>query len=322
VGIVDPVLRRELSRLMSYSDAELIAGHVETTYRRGELDGRPAWVSDQGHGNENDHVILRLGSDEWAVVADNPEATGRFAVRVGRELLRMQAAIRGGVTVHASCATLAGRTMLFLGSSGNGKTTLSLAVSRHGGFLVSGDQTELLPHALGPVAVGFPWVPRLGFGTLDGLGLAKVVERSSLLRPQPSIVDNRVVDEARHFGSPVKIELSLTEVEMLLGGFTTDAAALDAVVVLDRADEVLVGPADLASVLPLVTAELREPDPAFPDWWLDSANEVTGGPQSLDDLVDLIAGLPLLRAYWDPSRHLVADVIDSLIRATTAIPQS
>jgi hypothetical protein len=308
-GIIDARQRRALA---DCHPTVRIAGHINVTYDHGAIDGRPAWVSAAGHGAGNEHVLIHSAERDWLVVADTPQAVGRAAVRLARELLRMETAVSGGVTVHASCATVADRTVLFLGASGYGKTTLSLAASRRAGFLISGDQTELLPASVGTVAVGFPWVSRLGYGTLAGLGARQIVENVPLLRQQESMIGQRVVEDAKRYGSPTKIELTHLELEVLLGVRTAGAAALDAVVVLALDDQLSVRRADPAEVMPLVHAELREPDPSFPQWWLDTAGRVPAQPRTVADLADRLAGLPLLRVGWHPARHQSAAAIDEL----------
>ena len=125
-------------------------------------------------------------------------------------------------------------------------------------------------------------------------------------------MDRRIADDAKGYGSRLKIELTLTELEVLLGAYTTDAAALHAVVILDLDECVRVHQADRADVLSLFQAELREPDPAFPIWWLDSDGRMPTEPRSFDDLLDLVGGRPLLRAGWHPAQHEATRVIDLL----------
>lgn len=311
-GLVDVGLRRQLSAKFCQGQVVRVAGHLNSSYERGVVDGQVGWVSADGHGGGNEHVLVRESEDVWTVIGDGPQAVARAAVRLARELLRMEAAVLDGVTVHASCATIEGRAVLFLGASGRGKTSLSLAASREDGYLVSGDQTELLGLAEGVLASGFPWVPRLGYGTIAGLGLTERLRSATLLRPQESIEDGEIVESAKIFGSSKKIELTHKELETLLGGRVTDAAALQAVVVLDQGEGVSARVTRPASVLPQVRRELREPDPAFPAWWLDTEGRVPPDPHPVEDLTALLAELPWLHVIWHPARHQPLDVLDRI----------
>jgi hypothetical protein len=229
-------------------------------------------------------------------------------------MLRTELAAAGAFTVHASIAVdpVCGG-MMFLGPTGGGKTTLALSFARDGGYLVSGDQSEILARpGAGLVGVGFPWISRVGTGTLTGLGTDTMIQDAPLLRPQPSMIDGRFTARAREFRSPDKLELTMLELDALLGAGCMDVAPVDALVVLDpvAGDEPLrVERTDHDEVAARVRAEYREPDTVLASFWLAPQDDQPPAARDFADFRRTVAHLPVYRLSWNAGRHVAADAV-------------
>jgi len=240
-------------------------------------------------------------------------------VRFARELIRLAHAQRGFLTVHAA-ATAHPRHggLLVMGSSGSGKSTLALALAQDGGRLVSGDQTEVAVVSSGVLGVGFPWVARIGAGTLEGLGAARAVVSASLLRAQPAVHETTFKTEATVVGSPLKVELTMAELDALLGVRPVDRGYVHGVVVLERSAD---GEAhrcvesDLDTLWPAFCAELREPDPAFASFWLLPPGARQPPARTPGELRHTLRGLRVFHMTWAPERDDLHAVLRSLDHA-------
>ena len=108
------------------------------------------------------------------------------------QVLPFAAAVNELEVLHASAVTIRGRAMALLGSSGAGKTSLALALCRHGAEFLADDVValecrdgELRAHPGTPAAgVAHPEAERLG-GTLAAAGVLAVNERERLIRVLP-----------------------------------------------------------------------------------------------------------------------------------------
>ncbi|MFF9573075.1 hypothetical protein [Streptomyces sp. NPDC014685] len=304
-----------------------VEGHVGEFWLVGESDGCPVWC----HGLVSDdrvdpadlasgrHVIVATGPGAWLVAGHTAAELSVATVRFTRELIRLAHAQRGFLTLHAATATRPRHGgLLVLGASGSGKSTLALALAQDGGHLVSGDQTEVVAGGGGVVGVGFPWVARIGAGTLTGLGMAQAVISASLLRAQPAVHETAFRPEATTVGSPLKVELTMEELDVLLGVRPVDRARVHGIVVLERSSD---GEAhhcvetDIDSVWSTMCAELREPDPAFASFWLVPPGARQPAARTTDELRRALHGLRVFRMTWAPDRDDLHAVLRSLDHA-------
>jgi hypothetical protein len=314
-AVVDEALTDRLIGAAEAAAPDRIEGHVGEFWTVAPTDRGRTWCHgappDVGPGR---HAIVREADDRWLVVGVDALTVAKAAVRWARELLRTELAARGAFTVHASIAVdpVCGG-MMFLGPTGGGKTTLALSFARDGGYLVSGDQSEILPRPGGGlVGVGFPWISRVGTGTLAGLGTDTMIQDAPLLRPQPSMMDGRFTARAREFRSPDKLELTMLELDALLGAGCMDVAPVDALVVLDPVpgDEPLrVEPTDHDEVADRVRAEYREPDTVLASFWLAPPDDQPPAARDFADFRSTVAHLPVYRLSWNAGRHAAADAV-------------
>jgi hypothetical protein len=210
---------------------------------------------------------------------------------------------------------------LFLGASGGGKTTLALTAARDGGYLVSGDQSEVLAgERAGPLAVGFPWPVRIGAGTLRGLGLTRFVETANLQRPQAAITDGRLTSAAYQYRSVSKAELTAIELSALLGVECVDVARIETLVVLvpSSSSRVRVERTELADVRDTVLAEYREPDPAHESFWLSARDDQPPGARPFETFAEAMAPVPVYRLAWSPDRYSAQDALTE-VRALSSM---
>lgn len=316
---VDQVMTESVRREIAV-DATDVEPYPGDRWCRGTFERRRAWIrSDCGRDGRKAVALIELAADEWLVVAATAAEAGTAAVRLARELLRTELACRGSYTFHAACACANEVGCLLLaGASRVGKTTLAVGVAQSG-YLISGDQTEVLIAAgRHPVAVGFPWSYRVGLGTLHGLGLGRGISRF-LLRPQdPQLAETSVPD---------LVKLELTHLEMaVLGGVPTAAGCeLDGVVVmgvedgLDYPSARVLAPQEAAVQL---KAHLREPDPSFGTFWLARPGRRPPETQDPTDLTKLLEYVPIVRLSWDPKRHSLPDTLLCLERCLRSTPAS
>jgi hypothetical protein len=320
-AVVDEHLTDRLIEAARTGGPRRVEGHVGEFWTVAPTWRGPTWCHgdppDAGRGR---HAIVAEGVDRWLVAGVDPLTVAKAAVRLGREMLRTELAGRGAFTVHASIvAHPACGGVMFLGPTGGGKTTLALALARDGGYLVSGDQSEVLTRPGGGlVGVGFPWISRVGAGTLAGLGTDAIIQDAPLLRPQPSMSDGRFTARAREFRSPDKLELTMLELDALLGAGCMDVAPVDALVVLDPAppDAPLhITPTDHDEVCERVRAEYREPDPVHASFWLAPPDRQPPDARAFADFRRTVADLPVYRLSWNAGRHAAADAVAAVRRA-------
>lgn len=260
------------------------------------------------HGAD-DHlvVITRTGPQRWTVTAAQFQAAALTTLRVIRELVRARLVDLGGMPVHGSLAAGAGLPgTLLVGPSGAGKTTLALSMARRRGWVVSTDQTTLVPAAGDQLlGVGSPVAHRVGAGATHALS------------PWPSLLDAPVLRrDSRSPGlSATKAWLTGAEADVLLGVSSAPAAPLDRVVLLRRHDNLDAQRSGWhrPATAHAVRAEFRDVDPAAAGFWLTGpATDPAPGRDRLDQLV---RRLPLTVLSWDPTRHPVELALDRL-RAT------
>lgn len=317
-AVVDEGLTTEIQDALVSVETAPVEGYVGNLWTTGTVAGLRTWC----HGAPPDrsdtaHVLVSIGLREWLVAGRNAATVAVAAVRTCRELIRTELARQDAYTVHASFATSGEYGgLLFVGAAGAGKTTIALAVARAGGSLVSGDQTELIVLADGrPLGVGFPWVVRLGFGTLARMGVDRAVESTPLLRRQPAIVDGRVVPEARGFLSLRKIELSMLEMDALLATPPADCAPVDALVMMNATRStgpLWAGRATLTAAADDLRDAFREPDPAFASLWLAPPDEQLSDRRPFDTLRASLSQMPVVRLVWNPERDSTTEALDAV----------
>lgn len=323
-ALVDEELTDRLVDEVETRGPSRIEGHVGEFWTVAPTPTGHTWI----HGNPPDagpvrHAIVRESPDRWLVVGADALTVGKASVRLAREMLRTELATRGAFTVHASIAVdPACGGMMFLGPTGGGKTTLALSFARDGGYLVSGDQSEILPTPDGGlVGVGFPWISRVGAGTLTGLGTDTMIQDAPLLRPQPSMTNGRLTARAREFRSPDKLELTMLELDALLGAGCMDVAPVDTLVVLDPVpgDEPLrIARTGLDEVVDRVRAEYREPDTVLASFWLSPPDDQPPHARDFADFRRAVAHLPVYRLSWNAGRHAAADAVAAVRHALGA----
>lgn len=323
-AVVDETLTDDLTAEVVAAGPRRLEGHVGEFWTVGPGRLGQTWC----HGHPVDagtgrHVIVREEADRWLLVGADALTVARAAVRLAREMLRTELASRGAFTVHASIAVdPACGGMMFLGPTGGGKTTLALSFARDGGYLVSGDQSEILPApGAGLVGVGFPWISRVGAGTLAGLGTDSMIQSAPLLRPQVSLADGRITAQAREFRSPDKLELTMLELDALLGAGCMDVAPVGALVVLNPVpgDEPLrIERTDHDEVADRVRAEFREPDTVIASFWLAPPDDQPPHARDFADFRRAVEHLPVYRLSWNAGHHAAADAVAAVRGALLA----
>jgi hypothetical protein len=314
-AVVDGGLTGEVLYALMNGQTASVEGYVGDIWTTGTVAGMPAW----SHGTPPDrsdtaHVLVAVSPREWLVAGSRASTVATATVRACRELIRTELARRDAYTLHASLATgPKSGGMLFVGPTGAGKTTIALAAARAGGYLVSGDQTELVVPTSGePFGVGFPWVARLGFGTLAQIGVDRAIESTPLLRHQPAMANGRVVPEARTYRSPTKIELTMLELDALLAVPPVDRATVDAVVMIKAADSNRRPQAESATVAAVVDdlrEAFREPDPAFAGFWLAAPAQRPSDRRPFEALCGSLQRTPVVRLTWNPERDGTAEAL-------------
>jgi hypothetical protein len=315
-------------RAVSAGPTRCVEGYAGEYWTVGSVAGRKAWcLGDPPLTSAGRHVVIGgvggVGGagegGDWLVVGPSPERVATATVRHAREVIRTGLATAGAHTLHAAFAhhpRLGG--VLFAGPSGAGKTTLALALAATGGHLVSGDQTEvLLDRPGGPLGVGFPWVLRLGLGTIAGMGRYAAVEAAPLVRYQPAMAGGRFAAEARSYRSLAKAELSFVEARELLGVRCADAAPVRGLVVVREAgpdEDAELVPGTVDEIAGVLRPEYREPDPAFASFYLAAPDAQPPG-QRFADLCRGLRYLPVFRLRWRADRDAPAGVLSALAAA-------
>lgn len=83
----------------------------------------------------------------------------------------------GGSIVHASCVKHQGKTLLFCGPSGMGKSTQArLWQQRYGAYMLSSDAPAVFPEEKGAVAYGMPWDGSDQVMTQESAPIAAMIE--------------------------------------------------------------------------------------------------------------------------------------------------
>jgi energy-coupling factor transporter ATP-binding protein EcfA2 len=297
-ALVDQQFASRIGAELLGHPTESFAAYVDDPWEFGHVAGCRAWARRKPWAEP---IVVEVAPRCLLLAARKQDEVARSTVRLVREALRTELALRGAITLHASCAS--GKSLggaLFVGPSGSGKTTLALALARTGS-LASGDQTELIR---GPGATlhafGFPWAISISPHGLWSAG----VDLSSV---QTELVVQAGVE---------KIEFTPFEASRIVGVGLAAEVPIDTVVVIDsKATEA--GPmaqvCDLAQCADGIRREMREPDPAFPTFWL--APDCVPDAATYSDLAHALRDSRIVRLSWDPSRHRASEALGTIERS-------
>lgn len=111
-----------------------LAAEWEVALADGKVDGTGRGIRFRVVGHE---ALVQVGLDDNWELTQLDEAIAACGLSWGL--------LSGGLVLHSSAVVWNGRTHLFLGPSGIGKTTLALWASDHGAELLSVDQTLVRP---------------------------------------------------------------------------------------------------------------------------------------------------------------------------------
>lgn len=111
--------------------------------------------------------------------------------------------LRGTVSIHASCVTLAGRGVAFVGDAGAGKSTIAAAFAADGDEVITDDVLALEPSDEGTISV-FPAYPRVRLWKESAEGLFGFPESLPRIVPTHPTWDKRflTLNEAAFAESP------------------------------------------------------------------------------------------------------------------------
>ncbi|WP_431936242.1 hypothetical protein [Micromonospora sp. RP3T] len=313
-AVVDADLADRIRRRALSGPTEPRPGFLGEMWTVGQVDGESVWCSPDAPGGSGPGAVVVADGPAYHVIAADDHHVANTSVRVARELLRMCLAQRGALTVHASMAANPRQGgLLFVGGTGAGKTTLAATMARSGGYLVSVDQTEVLAEdGSQPYGVGFPWPARLGVGMLTGMDRDDAVTVLSLLRAQKPVRDGQLTMESRRFRSLDKIELSLLELDTVLGIVTLDRAPINGVVLVETGPPgapAQIGRSSLADAREHLRGEFREPDPVFDSFWLTPLGHSGPPTGTYDALCAILHDTPFVRLRWRADEHSAEDTL-------------
>jgi len=297
----DAKLLEEFTNALSAGDVSQVAGYLGASWSTAELGDTRVWLSADGSC-----VVVQAGFDDWAVVTPERAIPAALAVlRICREVIRTRVAALGGIAVHGSLVRvppLGG--VLVVGDAGAGKTTLALWLAQRGGYVVSTDQTYLLPFGVKPWGTTLPNAHRLADGTARLLGVPLAEFEHRLIRG-----DTRSGPGAGPAGAPGKAWLTAVELHTYFGILSAPTAVIDQVVLAGPAQHLQVASIPTEEVPALMRDHVRQPDLMYPEYWLapDSALPFL----DVDTyLVELAESVPANRLGWDPRR----DDVDAAVR--------
>ena len=91
--------------------------------------------------------------------------------------------------LHASCAALNGKGVIFSGKSGNGKSTSALALLNNGFDYIADDEVLLRPKGSGIECSFFSSQPKMPFKTLKYFPHLKTLNKSHTLKKDKALID-------------------------------------------------------------------------------------------------------------------------------------
>lgn len=116
----------------------------------------------------------------------------------------------GFFRLHGSCAALAGRSVIFTGMDGNGKSTSAFAIATHGGSIISDNLTfvkkeedgykpyaltKLVKLSLESVNAYFPELTRVHSATFDSGEIYYFLDDINTMKPVPPTISNIMLTE-------------------------------------------------------------------------------------------------------------------------------
>jgi hypothetical protein len=278
---------------------------IESEYHLHELEnGDRAWVRSRG-GGEVDHVLVQPHEGRnWVIHHVDTKGTPfRALTRVARELVRQNLLSVPSVPLHAAAVSDAEQGVLLVGASGAGKTTLALGLVCRGWSFLSNERSYIHRDGGGFTLNGFPAVVRVGVGTARMLRLDSGLETNAT-RPQEVFdASGGVSHAATERNSRLKFEITNFDVASRLGGPCRSSAPLAAVVVLEacETDQPTLHPVDVKSAFEALKSQMFDPDPSWPDDWLQ-----VGRQFALDERTSIIrslfAAVPVVRLRWRPGQ--------------------
>lgn len=294
-----------------------VPGYVGSSYRRGAYRSGQVWFAGEG-AEKNNHVIVSPRAGEWLVVSAEGDFAHRNGMRLIRELLREAHLGLGGLLLHSAAGIRDGRAVAFVGGSGAGKTSLSLAYGTSTG-VISTDRSVIVPGHV-PWIVGSPAMFRVGFGAIEAVGRMEAAAHLPYIRPQNMFTEGVLNRSATAFASRVKLELTPMEASTFLGVRTVDAAPLGALVLpaFSRSSRSRLSGSSWDDTSGDLTEQLLHPDPTFPAEFLLGPNEPPNEmsyDESVDRLKAVATRVPLFRLTWGPDIAELRVVLGDLRRS-------
>ena len=276
---------------MPHGPTERVRMHREQTYLRagGEM---PLFTAINLEGIADHH--LRIENDHhFALAIREGELAARTPLRVLRMISRSRLLERRGVLLHASMCCIGELGLLFVGSSGTGKTSISLQLSKlFGASLVSSDRTVLGIVDSRLYGFGGPELHRLGLGLVESIG-----DLHGMLRTSPRFETARPLTRMAHeFASKSKYEC--TSRDLAQAGITSlDSACVSAVVVLNSRGSPTVETTSTPD-WGVIDSQVLHPDASlrFP-----LASTILGRAEAERTLREYFKGIKSYRVTWDRS---------------------
>lgn len=212
----------------------------------------------------SNHLVITSDTHLISIMSPSAErhmATSQYLREMGYRRLVDQ----GFVCFHASAVATGGKAFVCIGDSGNGKSTLALALGYFNGAMYMANERVLL-RCSGPSleVTGVPSAIKVNAGTLQALGIRNHISSWELLRPQPA-----EESDWESLGGRSKLSLLPGEVAKYLGIAFSESANLGAVllptIMHGTGSSVFRCPPDLA----LIQRNCFTPyDPVYEDDWL------------------------------------------------------
>ena len=268
---------------------ELTRGYRQRKY---DVDGHTVFTLRDVHSDEI--AALIRDQDRITVVRPASGLGDRWVTRIVRDVATRLAKAAGSLVLHSSAFAFDGRAYLVIGDSGAGKSTTAIALSRllpASGWM-GNDRMHLDADGGHYRVTACPLPLRVNKGSLDVVGvtdLASWSPRAGLPGPE---------SDWDQFHGEDKLKLSSQEVSRYLDVEVVAEAVLGGVILprVDREGAYFCEPAKTGQVAEVVTRNCFSlEDNLYGEDWLGVPVPHRAAPPSLDDFLDHIAGLPVLR---------------------------